>query len=174
MKELNLNVLENEASKAGFLLRMQVRRPLNIWTIKVVVAVVENPDKVKLLGEVKGWAYQAVNGFQIDTIRVDKKAPSGVGHLLWAATMAWALESTPCRKARLLAIRDGEYKHMQLERYFSKRGFKKIRDVGSAPIDLPLRVIWGGAGSLMIGECRDIYESSLRLWHIAAQLKNHN
>lgn len=31
--------------------------------------------------------------------------------------------------------------------------FKVVKEVGSSPIDLFLRLIWGGAGTLMQGEC---------------------
>ena len=53
--------------------------------------------------KIKGWAYNGINGFQLDTMRVLPFAPKGVGHLIWAASMAWAQENTPCSKARLLA-----------------------------------------------------------------------
>ena len=32
-------------------------------------------------------------------------------------------------------------------------GFKVVKEVGSSPIDLFLRLIWGGAGTLMRGDC---------------------
>ena len=89
--------LESQASKAGFLLRLQVRRPLKLWAMRLVVAKYISSKKVKVLGEMKGWAYAGNNGFQLDTMQVSPQAPLGTGHLIWAATMAWALEETPCR-----------------------------------------------------------------------------
>jgi len=75
-----------------------------------------------------------------------------VGALIWAATFAWALEATPCRRARLLAIRDNEQQHRRLVRYFRQLGFEPTREVAAAALDLPLRLVWGGAGLLMRGD----------------------
>jgi hypothetical protein len=74
----------------------------------MVVARPIDASRVQLLGEMKGWAYNAEKGLQLDTMRVIPSRSVGVGDLIWAATMAWALENTPCRQARLLAIRDDE------------------------------------------------------------------
>ena len=98
-------------------------------------------------------------------MRVRADAPRGVGHLIWISTMLWALESTPCKKARLLAIRDEAKQHSILVRYFLKRGFNSVREVGSAPSDLYLRMIWGGSGMLMVGECEEVLSINERLWH---------
>ncbi len=161
--------LEKSAVKAGLLLRIQVRRPLNLWTIKLVVARQIQPQKIQILGEMKAWAYGGIHGLQLDTMRVHPKAPLGIGHLIWASTMAWAIEATPCRKARLLAIRDAENQHLRLVRYFSMRGFRKVGDVGASIKDLPLRMIWGGAGTLMSAECSDILSKSCRLWKMSQE-----
>ncbi len=135
-----------------------------------MVAKSVNLEKIQILGEMKGWAYSGVSGFQLDTIRVNQKAPRGLGHLVWASTMAWALETTPCTKSRLLAINDDELKHASLVRYFQKRGFSFARDVGSSPCDLPLRMIWGGAGTLMNADCVEVFEISYRLWRNACKM----
>ena len=159
-----LTELERQASSAGLLLRIQVRRPLNLWILRLVVAKYVGPEKVQLLGELKGWAYNSSRGLQLDTIQVSSTAPVGVGHLIWASTMAWAIESTPCRRARLLAINDDESQHEILIRYFQQKGFKIVREVGSSPLDLPFRMVWGGAGSLMVSNCLDVYNASCHLW----------
>ena len=156
----NLSKLESKASKAGLMLRLQVRRPLNLWLFKVVVAKALDKEKIKILGEMKGWAYKREKGLQLDTMRVIKNSPPGVGHLIWAATMAWALEKTPCKKARLLAIFDNEFQHARLTRYFLMRRFNFIKEVKSSFIDLPLRTVWGGAGSLMVGDCQEVFDYS--------------
>ena len=83
-------------------------------------------------------------------------SPPLISELIWAATMAWALENTPCKSARLLAIYDQEGYSKKLVRYFRKMGFYIIKEVGSNPGDLFLRLIWGGAGTLMRGECESI------------------
>ena len=42
---------------------------------------------------------------------------------------------------------------MKLVRYFKIIGFEIVKEVGSSPIDLFLRLVWGGAGTLMKGDC---------------------
>ena len=101
-------------------------------------------------------------------MRVVPQSPAGVGDLVWAATMAWALEATPCRRARLLAIRDDERQHRRLVRYFRQRGFQLERDVAAALWDLSLRMVWGGAGALMSGSVEQVLERSLRSWRQSA------
>tara|TARA_Y100001968_G_scaffold74525_1_gene65939 strand:+ start:543 stop:1043 length:501 start_codon:yes stop_codon:yes gene_type:complete len=160
----NLTLLEREASDRGFLLRIQVRRPLNIWSLRLVVGEIISKNKIQLWGEMKGWAYQNTKGLQLDTMKVGKNANPKVGDLIWAATMAWALEKTPCRSARLLAIYDENNQHEILQRYFRRRGFNTVRKVGSSLLDLPLRVVWGGAGGLMVGNCETVLERSYRCW----------
>tara|TARA_B100000579_G_scaffold434313_1_gene454925 strand:- start:218 stop:718 length:501 start_codon:yes stop_codon:yes gene_type:complete len=164
MNKTNLAMLESEASDRGLLLRIQVRRPFNIWSFRLVVAEMTTKDKIKLWGEMKGWAYQNTKGLQLDIMKVGKNANSKVGDILWAATMAWALEETPCRSARLLAIYDENNQHKILQRYFRRRGFKTVRNVGSSLFDLPLRLIWGGAGAFMVGNCEEVLDRSYRSW----------
>ena len=159
-----LEQLESEALERGLLLRLQVGRPLRLWSLRVVVAQPSDGGRLLLQGEMKGWAYGAEAGLQLDTMRVQPGAPAGVGDLVWAATMAWALETTPCRRARLLAIRDAEQQHPRLVRYFRQRGFSTVREVEAALWDLPLRMVWGGAGALMSGEVHAVLERSLRGW----------
>ncbi|WP_269622791.1 hypothetical protein [Prochlorococcus marinus] len=158
--------LEKEASLSGLILRIQVGRPLNLWTMRLVVGKYLNPQKVQLLGEMKGWAYQHFSGLQLDTMLVKDSAPAAVGHLIWAATMAWALEETPCKKARLLAIHDDDQQHKILIRYFQRRKFRIVKEVGASFFDLPYRLVWGGAGSLMVGDCNEVYEYSKHLWQV--------
>ena len=160
----NITLLEKEASERGFLLRMQVRKPFNIWSFRLVVGEKTSKDKIQLWGEMKGWAYQNTKGLQLDIMKVGKNANYKVGDLIWSATMAWALEETPCRSARLLAIYDENNQHKILQRYFRRRGFNTVRNVGSSPLDLPLRLVWGGAGAFMVGNCQKIFERSYRSW----------
>ena len=109
-----LNDLEAQARERGLLLRLKVGRPLGLWSLRLVVAEQLAADRLQLQGEMKAWAYGATTGLQLDTMRVRPQAPAGTGDLIWAATMAWALESTPCLRARLLAIRDAEGQHLSL------------------------------------------------------------
>ena len=159
-----LDQLETQARDRGLLLRLQMGRPLGLWSLRLVVAQSTASGGVQLLGEMKGWAYAGRGGLQLDTMRVVPQAPAGVGHLIWAATMAWALETTPCRRARLLAIRDDERQHRRLVRYFRLQGFQPERDVAAALWDLPLRLVWGGAGLLMSGEVANVLQRSQRSW----------
>ncbi len=164
MTGADLTTLEKEASDRGFLLRIQVRRPFNIWSFRLVLGEKTSKDKIQLWGEMKGWAYQNTKGLQLDVMKVSKNAKPKVGHMLWAATMAWALEETPCRSARLLAIYDENNQHKILQRYFRSRGFNTVRDVGSSLLDLPLRLVWGGAGAFMVGNCEEVFDRSYRSW----------
>ena len=153
MSQPCLAEIEQLAAAQGLLLRLQVRRWLAITSLRVVVAR-QRPDQPPLLvGELKGWALPLPGALQLDTMRVQGQQTQGVGALIWAATFAWALEATPCRSARLLAIRDNELQHRCLVRYFRRLGFEPVREVGAAAADLPLRLVWGGAGLLMRGDC---------------------
>ena len=164
MSQADLNLLEQQASQAGMLLRLKVSRPLGLWALRLVVVKPLQAEKLQFFGEMKAWAYGSSKGLQLDTMRVQPKAASGVGDLIWAATMAWALEATPCRQARLLAICDQEQQHRRLVRYFRQRGFTTVREVGAALCDLPLRIVWGGAGALMTGNCEQVLAISQRRW----------
>ena len=66
------------------------------------------------------------------------------------------LEKKSSKKARLLAIFDSEGYSKKLVRYFKLIGFNIVKEVGSSPVDLLLRLVWGGAGTLMRGECISI------------------
>ena len=162
-----LDQLEMEARQRGLLLRLQVGRPLGLWSLRLVVARSQS-ERLQLLGEMKAWAYSGPRGLQLDTMRVLPSAPAGCGDLIWAASMAWAVEATPCRQARLLAIRDDERQHQRLVRYFRCRGFESVREVQAALWDLPLRMIWGGAGALMVGNCEQVRERALKRWRQSA------
>ncbi len=159
-----LSELERQALDLGLLLRLQIRRPLGLWALRLVVAIQASPEKVQIVGEMKGWAYPAINGLQLDTMRVSRQSPNGVGDLIWSAAMSWALEETPCKRVRILAIDDEDKKHLSLVRYFNRRGFESVRNLGSSPFDLPLRTIWGGAGVLMVADCNKVRDLSLGMW----------
>jgi len=147
--------VEAAARARALLLRLQVRELAGLRTLRVVVARPRPDQPPLLLGELKGWAMPLAAGLQLDTMRVQGPATQAVGPLIWAATFAWALEATPCRRARLLAIRDAEQQHRRLVRYFQRLGFTATRELGAAPGDLPLRLVWGGSGLLMRGDCAE-------------------
>jgi hypothetical protein len=163
-----LDELERQAHDADLLLRLKVGRPLGLWSLHLVVAQQSQNGSLRWLGNMKAWAYPAASGLQLDTMRVMPSAPAGVGDLIWSATMAWTLEMTPCRTARLLAIRDDERQHQRLLRYFRCFGFEAVRSVDAALWDLPLRLVWGGAGMLMTGDCARVQTISQRRWRQSA------
>ena len=154
--------LEAHAERRGLLLRLQVGRPLGLaWSLRVGVARRQSQGLV-LLGELKGWALPLASGLRLDTMRVQGHDTAGVGALIWAASFAWALEATPCRRARLLAIRDQEAQHRRLVRYFQQLGFQPLRPLGGGAGDLAPRLLWGGAGLLMEGDCKEGLRRSCR------------
>jgi len=162
-----LEQLDEEASRRGLLLRLQVGRPAGLaWSLRVGVARRREPadpgSPLLLLGELKGWALPTPGGLRLDTMRVQGSDTAAVGPLIWAATFAWALEATPCRQATLLAIRDQERRHRRLVRYFRQLGFTPVRELGGGAADLAPRLIWGGAGLLMRGDCAEGLARSAR------------
>jgi len=149
---MKVEELEKLASSIGLLIKIQVRETLGLCFFRIVVAEQKN-NIIKIWAEMKGWAFLNKNGVQLDTLRILSKAPPFVSELIWATTMAWAIEKKSSDKARLLAIFDSEGYSKKLVRYFNLIGFKIVKEVGSSPVDLFLRLVWGGAGTLMAGEC---------------------
>jgi len=168
MTHPTLAEIEQRAAARGLVLRLQVRSVLAITTVRVVVArrcTGDTPAEAKglmLLGELKGWALPSANGLRLDTMRVQGEGTAGVGNLIWAATFAWALEATPCRRATILAIRDNDHQHRRLVRYFKRVGFTPQRELGASLLDLGPRLIWGGAGLLMQAHCNEGLRRSSR------------
>ena len=165
--------LETEAQRRGLLLRLQVGRPLGVgWSLRIGVAQRRPPEtagsgeRLMLLGDLRAWALPTAEGLRIDTLQVagrEQGEPDrGVGPLITAACFAWALEATPCRSARFLAIRDDARQHRRLVRYFTRLGFEPVRELGAAAWDLPARTLWGGAGLLMRGDCQLVLQRSAR------------
>ena len=144
--------LQNIAFSLGLVIKIQVRETLGLCFFKIVIAE-QRDNIVKIWGEMKGWTYFNKQGIQLDTLRILSNSPPFVSELIWATTMAWAIEMKVSKKARLLAIYDAEGYSKKLVRYFKIIGFEVVKEVGSSPIDLFLRLIWGGAGTLMKGDC---------------------
>ena len=143
------------ASSIGLLIKIQVRETLGLCFFRIVIA--EQKDNIiKIWAEMKGWTYLNKQGIQLDTLRILSKTPAFVSELIWATTMTWAIEKKLSNKVRLLAIFDSEGYSKKLVRYFKLIGFKVVKEVGSSPGDLFLRLVWGGAGTLMTGECISI------------------
>ena len=149
---MKVEELQNIAFSLGLVIKIQVRETLGLCFFKIVIAE-QRDNIVKIWGEIKGWTYFNKQGIQLDTLRILSNSPPFVSELIWASTMAWAIEMKVCKKARLLAIYDTEGYSKKLVRYFKIIGFKVVKEVGSSPLDLSLRLIWGGAGTLMKGDC---------------------
>ena len=152
---LKIDDLQNLADSLGLTIKIQVRETLGLCFFRIVIAEQKN-NIVKIWGEMKGWTFLKENGIQLDTLRILSNSPDYVSELIWASTMAWSIEKKSSKKARLLAIYDNEGYSKKLVRYFKLNGFEIIKEVGSSPIDLFLRLVWGGAGTLMKGNCLDI------------------
>ena len=149
---MKVEELEKLASSIGLLIKIQVRETLGLCFFRVVIA--EQKDNIiKIWAEMKGWTFLNKQGIQLDTLRILNKAPTFVSELIWGTTMAWAIEKKSSNKARLLAIFDSEGYSKKLVKYFKLIGFRIVKEVGSSPEDLFLRLVWGGAGTLMTGEC---------------------
>ena len=104
---MKVEELEKLAGNIGLLIKIQVRETLGLCFFRIVIA--EQKDNIiKIWGEMKGWTYLNKQGIQLDTLRILSKAPAFVSELIWATTMAWAIEKKSSKKARLLAIYDSE------------------------------------------------------------------
>ena len=154
---MNVKELEKLAFSFGLIIKIQIRETLGLCFFRIVIA--EQTDNViKIWGEMKGWTYLNNKGIQLDTLRIISNSPPVVSDLIWATTMAWAIEKKGSKKARLLAIFDSEGYSKKLVRYFRMIGFEIIKEVGSSPTDLFLRLVWGGSGTLMKGDCFQILQ----------------
>ena len=154
---MNIEELQKVAFSLGLVIKIQVRETLGLCFFKVVIAE-QTGNVVKIWGEMKGWTLLHNQDIQLDTLRIIDNSPPFISELIWATTMAWAIEMKSSKKARLLAIYDNEGYSKKLIRYFNIIGFKVVKEVGSSPTDLLLRLVWGGAGTLMKGDCISILQ----------------
>ena len=161
---MTVEELEKLSFSLGLLIKIQARETLGLCFFKIVIAEQKN-NIVKIWAEMKGWTYLKKKGIQLDTLRILSKSPPYVSELIWATTMAWAIEKKSSNNARLLAIFDSEGYSKKLVRYFKIVGFKIVKEVGSSPVDLFLRLVWGGAGTLMKGDCHNILKNLKKKLH---------
>ncbi len=160
----NLLAIEAEAAERGWKLRLAAPRRLGLWSLRAVVARPLGPERAQLLGELKGWAFPPGRVLRLDTLRVQGERSAGAAPLLLAAACAWALEQSPCRQARFLAIHDDDRQHRRLVRYFRGLGFAPLRELGASPADWGPRLLWGGSGLLMEGDCEETVRRCARRW----------
>lgn len=161
-----LGPIEAEAAERGWKLRLAASRRLGVWSLRAAVARPLGPDRAELLGELKGWALPLDRVLRLDTLRVQGEGSAGVAPLLLATACAWALEQTPCQRARFLAIHDDDRQHRRLVRYFRSLGFTPLRTLGSSPADWAPRLLWGGSGLLMEGDCGETVRRCARRWRL--------
>ena len=114
---MQVEELQNKAFSLGLVIKIQVRETLGLCFFKIVIAEQKN-NIVKIWGEMKGWTFSNKQGIQLDTLRILSSSPPFVKELIWASTMAWAIEKKKSNKARLLAIYDTEGYSKKLVRYF--------------------------------------------------------
>ena len=152
---MKVEELEKLAFSFDLLIKIQIRETFGLCFFRIIIAE-QKENIVKIWGEMKGWTFLNNSGIQLDTLRILSNAPPYVSELIWATTMAWAIEKKSIKKARLLAIFDSEGYSKKLVRYFRIIGFAIVKEVGSSPVDLFLRLVWGGAGTLMRGDCFSI------------------
>ena len=152
---MKVEELEKLAFSFGLIIKIQIRETLGLCFFRIVIAE-QTDNLIKIWGEMKGWTFLNNKGIQLDTLRILSNSRPIVSDLIWATTMAWAIEKKAIKEARLLAIFDSEGYSKKLVRYFRIIGFKIIKEVGSTPKDLFLRLVWGGSGTLMKGDCFQI------------------
>ena len=88
---MRVEQLQNIALSLGLVIKIQIRETLGLCFFKIVIA--EQKDNiVKIWGEMKGWTYLNKQGIQLDTLRILSSSPPFVTELIWASTMAWAIE----------------------------------------------------------------------------------
>ena len=129
---MKVEELEQLANKIGLLIKIQIRETLGLCFFRIVIAE-QNDNIIKIWAEMKGWTYLNKQGIQLDTLRILSKSPAFVSELIWATTMAWAIEKKSSNKARLLAIFDSEGYSKKLVRYF------KLIAVSYTHLTLPTR-----------------------------------
>lgn len=160
----DLRAMEAEASRRGWKLRLAAPQRLGVWSLRAVVARPLEAGRAEVLGELKGWAFPQARALRLDTLRVQGQQRAGAAPLLLAAACGWALEGSLCQRARFLAIHDDDRQHRRLVRYFRSLGFAPLRELGSAPGDWGARLLWGGSGLLMEGDCGETIRRCARRW----------
>ncbi|MEB3316583.1 MAG: hypothetical protein VKO39_00355 [Cyanobacteriota bacterium] len=160
----DLRAIEAEAAGRGWKLRLAASGRLGFSTLRAVVARPLAPGRAEWLGEIKAWATPRGQVLRLDTLRVQGRGSAGAAPLLLATACAWALEQAACRQARFLAIHDDDRQHRRLVRYFRGLGFAPLRELASAPGDWAPRLLWGGSGLLMEGDCAETIRRCARRW----------
>lgn len=116
------------------------------------------------LGRAEGVIRVWFNGkiLHLDTIRLKRETLSlrksifGVGLFLGAVAIRHGFDSG-CSTAQLLAINDTDLYHSKLVRFYSRMGFKVVHEVdGSSIGDLSHMLVWGGKGTRMDADTKDL------------------
>jgi len=79
----------------------------------------------------------------------------GVGLLLGYLCLLHG-QRNDCQYAEFLAIYDEDFQHKRLVRYYKAAGFRNVKYVGDALQDVPDRIVWGGCGTLLRAEVKEL------------------
>lgn len=99
---------------------------------------------------------EELSDFDSSTADQEKKSYEAIakiarwfGLLLSVSIGCWNRERSPffCKEAHLLAIRDEDFQHKRLVRYYKSLGFKTLRT--EAELTSQDQMTWGGRGTLM-------------------------
>ena len=77
--------------------------------------------------------------------------------------LRWGLANN-CRRVKFLAIDDEPRQHKRLVRYWRWLGLREVRYVGDGLGDVPDRLVWGGRGTVMEGDIRELLEKWDGVW----------
>ncbi|CAA7399410.1 unnamed protein product [Spirodela intermedia] len=89
------------------------------------------------------------------TLRIERSI-FGLGLFIGAAAVRHGFDSG-CRRAELLAINDSDLYHSKLVRFYTRMGFRVVREVeGSSASDLADMLVWGGRGTRMEAAIEDL------------------
>ncbi|PKA53638.1 hypothetical protein AXF42_Ash009134 [Apostasia shenzhenica] len=120
------------------------------------------------LGRVEGLIRRWIDGkiLHLDSIRMSRETLAmdrsifGLGLFVGAAAVRHGFDRG-CRRAELLAIDDSPLFHSRLVRFYTRMGFRAVREVdGSSMGDLAHMLVWGGRGTRMDADV----ELLLRRW----------
>lgn len=126
-----------------------------------------------LLGESDGFVVPMAQLMHCDTMRIYnsrikrlkestdlKLGFMGLGKILAKSVIAYGY-SQGCRRAEILAINDDEDIHRKLVKYYTRLGFRTVREVtGDSLSDVPHMLVWGGVGTRMDTSIPDFLENA--------------
>ncbi|GAB5369622.1 hypothetical protein AAMO2058_001421100 [Amorphochlora amoebiformis] len=158
-KPLDWEEFHQACRRRGLEIRVSTFPPLLPVTFKVETLDLSG----QTLGYISGWiAPDSLLGDRMEVRKYTRWSSSlsksksvveaEIGLLMAYATCKLAKERG-LDKVQFLAIYDSEFQHKKLLRYYRFIGCKPVRQVGEeATADIPLRLLYGGVGTLMEGD----------------------